>query len=335
MLMTTPAIRWLAARYPDARLDVLTGPYGKTILEESPEINDLIVYDKNGSPLDKLKIILPLWRRYDLAILFESSSAYVFLSWFIRAKYRIGISRKVNRLLHSHYEWDQGIHTIRNNLGVLAPLLEDEGVPSTDMALCLTDKDTANARRFLGAQGIRPTDRVVFIQPACAPNELLRPWPAEHVAALVDLAVDRLGARVILNAGPREWESLDRVARLAVNEIVVNDTDIRTTAALIAASSVVVTPDTGTLHMAVALGVPVVALFGPSSPANYGPIGSKGDHAVLHQHFECSPCVFAPVSPARAQCLSQGRADCMQAIAVDDVFDRLASLVQKTNVSNQ
>jgi ADP-heptose:LPS heptosyltransferase len=334
MLMATPAIRWLAQRYPDARLDVLTGPYGKTVLEENPEINDLIVYNKNGSALGKLKVILQLWRRYDLAILLESSSRYVFLSWFIRAKCRIGISRKVNRLLHSHYEWNHGIHTVRNNLGVLAPLLEDGEVPSTDMALSLADKDTASAARFLEAQGIRPTDRVVFIQPACGPNELLRPWPAEHVAALVDLTVDKLGARVILNAGPREWESLDRVARLAVNEIVVNDTDIRTTAALIAASGAVVTPDTGTLHMAAALGVPVVALFGPSSPENYGPMGSGG-HAVLQQPFECSPCVFAPASPARAKCLAQRKADCMQAIAVEDVFDRLASLVQKTNVSNQ
>ncbi|MFQ5511488.1 MAG: glycosyltransferase family 9 protein [Candidatus Krumholzibacteriia bacterium] len=324
MLMMTPVVRWLADRYPGARMDVLAGPYGRAMLACHPAIGEVIVYDKGASALARLGIVARLWHRYDLAVVLESTSSYVVLSWLIGAKYRIGISGRMNALLNYRYKWNHDLHTILNNLNVLAPLMAGVGSATTEMELHLTENDTAAAGRFLDTHGVGGDDRVVFIQPGCGPNELLRPWPPDRVAGLADMVVEKLGAKVIFNAGPNEWETVDRVARLSTGGIIVNDTDLRTTAALIGRASAVVTPDTGTLHVARALGTPVVALFGPSSPANYGPIGDKGRSTTVDKRFPCSPCVFSPPSPQRMKCLAQGGADCMQAIPVDEVFACLA-----------
>ncbi len=305
MLMMTPTVRWLADRYPDAQIDILVGPYGRMILDKNPAIHNFIVYDKKASPVYKLRAVMRLWGRYDLAVVLESTSSYVVLSWLIRARYRVGIAGKMNRLLHGRHVWNHAQHTIHNNLGVLTPLLAEGETPAARMELHLTEEDHARATSFLETHSIRAQDRMMFVQPACGPNELLRPWPPERVAELVDMAADKLGTKTVLNAGPGEWEAVDKVVRLVTNEVVVNDTDVRTTAALVATAAAVVTPDTGTLHMAGALGTPVVALYGPSSPANYGPVGGQDACAVIYKEFPCSPCAVPTTSPEKEKCLRQ------------------------------
>lgn len=108
-------------------------------------------------------------------------------------------------------------------------------------------------------------------------------WPAERYAALADRAAAELGARVVLIGGrsPREEQAAARIAALAARPpLDLREWDLRRLVYLAARADVVVSPDTGPLHAAVALGTPTVALMGYTNPRRYGPYGRFGDLLV-------------------------------------------------------
>ena len=163
--------------------------------------------------------------------------------------------------------------------------------------------------RCLAAAGIRPTERVCVIHPAA--RWVTKRWPADRFASLADRLAEEQGWRVILVAGSVERELVTAVTALMKRPFL--DLSGRTTlpqlASLLRRAALLVTNDSGPMHLAVAVGTPVVALFGPTDPRKIGPYGQG--HAVLQAGIDCSPC-------GRRRC-TQGLA-CMNAISVDDAY---------------
>ncbi|MBI3620917.1 MAG: glycosyltransferase family 9 protein [Nitrospirae bacterium] len=157
--------------------------------------------------------------------------------------------------------------------------------------------------------GLQPKDTVCVLHPA-ARWETKR-WPAERFARLADRLVKEQGWRVILVAGPAERTQVEAVGRLMQQPY--DDLSGRTTlpqlAALLARAALLITNDSGPMHLAVAVGIPVVALFGPTDPRKIGPYGPG--HHVLQAGVDCSPC-------GRQRC-TQGLA-CMNAISVEEAY---------------
>jgi 3-deoxy-D-manno-octulosonic-acid transferase/heptosyltransferase-1 len=137
-------------------------------------------------------------------------------------------------------------------------------------------------------------------------------WPEENFAKLADSLVGR-GVRVVMTGSPGDVESVEGILSLthSVSGVfnLTGKTGLKELAALFSLSDLVITPDTGPMHLAAAVKAPVVALFGPTAPWRTGPYGPG--HRVLRKELPCSPC-FRKKCPTR---------ECMEQITVEEVFE--------------
>lgn len=146
----------------------------------------------------------------------------------------------------------------------------------------------------------------------------VKAWPPEHFARLVEILQETAGGRAVLLGGPgeagREAQVQAALARPAIS--AVGRTDLPRLAALLDHAQVVVGADTGALHLAVALGKPVVGLYGPTSPELTGPYGSQ--HRILWDQPACGPCGRRPTC---------ANSDCMRALTPERVAGAVCELL--------
>jgi ADP-heptose:LPS heptosyltransferase len=141
-------------------------------------------------------------------------------------------------------------------------------------------------------------------------------WPEERFAVLGDQLAAEWGCRVAIFGGPGDEDLADRILRSMESPAINLAGRLRLgeTAAALRRCEIVISNDTGPLHMASALGVPVVGLFGPTSPNQFGPRGAR--HAVLRAPTRCPHCPHS----------------CMHTIAVEDCFAAASHLLQEAGV---
>jgi len=137
-------------------------------------------------------------------------------------------------------------------------------------------------------------------------------WREDLFAALADRIAQELGIPVVFTGSQDERPYLDAIAQHVPAGHIVNlagQTNLKDLACLYRRAALVVTTDSGPMHIAAAVGTPVVALFGPTDPRRTGPYGSH--HTVIRKELSCSPC-FRKTCPTRA---------CMEEITVEEVWE--------------
>ena len=171
-----------------------------------------------------------------------------------------------------------------------------------------------------GRERIGPQQPVCVIHPAA--RWVAKRWPAERFASVAD-RLSKEGWCVILVAAAAQREESAEVSRLARSRLIdlVGQTTLPQLAALLGRASVLATNDSGPMHLAAAVGTPVVAIFGPTDPRKVGPYGPG--HAVMTAPVDCSPC-------SRQRCV-QGSA-CLNAIGVNEVVQAVSQHVSRTLV---
>jgi heptosyltransferase-2 len=160
-----------------------------------------------------------------------------------------------------------------------------------------------------------PGERIVAIHPFCA-NQT-RAWHEDGFVATANALQERSGVRILLLGGSRDREMAGRIA----GEIrpapvtAVGETDLRQSMALLSKCALLICNDSGIMHLAAALDLPLIALFGPQSPVKFGPWGKRS--RILYKQFPCSPCrqkFFEECDPS-----PRGKPMCMETITVDEV----------------
>jgi ADP-heptose:LPS heptosyltransferase len=321
LLMITPVLRALRAQWPDAELHVLTGGYGARVLQNNRWVHTVHEFDRQRGLFDQARALRALPGPFDLVLVLESSSRFSQVARTISARRRVGFANRVAWLYDDHLMWDPDIHAVRNNL----LLAQRAGVApehvTLELELDLGPDDLELADLYLKGEGLAEGESYVFMHPPCGPEDPLRPWPNFYFAELADRIHRQLGMRVLINGSPEEAHIVDSVVAQASTPVLTNtDPSLGLMMGLIARSALFVGGNTGTLHMASALGRPLIALFGNYDPADCGPVGPSEHETVISAGFPCSPCVFSN-SAEKTKCLEQGMADCMIAISVDQVFE--------------
>jgi ADP-heptose:LPS heptosyltransferase len=209
---------------------------------------------------------------------------------------------------------DPRAHVVDQAVELLGAL--DVATTERRFMIPLGDADEHFAERVWREVGLRSDVPVVVLYPGAAWKT--KQWGELNFARLNDALIRRFQVRTLLTWGPGEEALVQRVVRAtAYTPAIAPATTLLQLGALIARSRVFVGGDTGPLHLAAAVGIPTVALFGPSSPQRNGPYGPG--HVVLHRELPCSHCYQRTCN----------HWECLPGIKVDMVVNAVGSLLAK------
>lgn len=331
VLLSMPAVEALHERYPEAEIWMMTLPYTADIPARYPFVDHVVTLDTNG--IRSLRGLLnphvfKKWygtyrllrrQRFDLAVsLFGlMASIWTFMSG---ATHRIGYYKEAYPLLHTRTlpgrRYDRRQHEVLWCL----ELAELAGATPRPRYLHL-DVDPAlreSMRRRLASQGVDDETLLIGIH-AGAINGSAKRWPSTHWAELADRLQSELGATVVLTGSPSEIPIAQQVTGLMRTRPVVltGETTVNELAAVLERCDLLLSGDSGPLHLSVALNRPTISLYGPTDPAISGPYPRPGQTAiVLRTGIGCSPCYNAL---ATAEC-PHANTVCMHHLTVDRVY---------------
>jgi lipopolysaccharide heptosyltransferase II len=326
-VLSTPAVRALRRGYPTAKIDMLVQPAMAGVLTGDPDLAEVIGYNPHvwRSPVAWLKP--RTWtearhmlrnlraKRYDLAISVSGDIGSI-VTRLSNARRRVGYAGEAYAGVLTDAVAGARYHKHMHEVSYVLLLAEAAGgivLPEDALPwLRVNPKARAQVRTMLrgGRQATGATGPIITMH-AGARNGQAKRWPAEHFAALADLLWQEFNALLVLTGAPHEAPLADEVAALATAPILnlAGQTSVPQLVALLAESDVVVSGDSGPMHIACAVRTPVVALHGPTDPDLSGP--TTPDAIVLRRRLWCSPCYDAS---ATAECRF-GNPICMKDLA--------------------
>jgi len=272
---------------------------------------------------DTLALVVWSWRhRVDLVIDLEVHSKYsAVVSTLTLARDRAGFSGPSSRFrrgLYTHLLFWNAIRRVDLAYRQLGRAIGLDAVPRW-VAPEISAQARAEAGDLLARLGVPPTGRVLGVNPNASELREERRWPAENFARVVEALPPEEGIHVLLLGSPAERGYVERLAagirgaRVPVHN-VAGLTSFAAFVALLGRLTVLLTNDSGPLHIAAGLGTPTVSLWGPGHPAHYAPQGLK--HTVFYRPTYCSPCIYTTdVSPCGGdnRCMQQIRWDVVAA----------------------
>jgi heptosyltransferase-3 len=341
VLLTTPLIRAARNLWPQARIDVLGFAGTLGMLRGNPDVTELIeAPPRLGS--NALAFARRLWRRYDLALVTDAGDRAHIIAW-IAARQRRGILPSEHR---SNW-WKRALldgvvvaagdrgdrHVTAEKLALLAPWLDDSSVPQV----------------VPPAAAPIPSEIAAALRPGCvivhAPSMwAYKQWPLTHFERVIAELLAQ-GRQVVLTGSSSERDQqciaplrvlgaapdlVDVSGRLGFNQLVT----------LMQGAALYIGPDTSVSHLAAATGVPVIAIFGPTNPARWGPwpaklepgagyvqaksLQSVGKVILLQSELSCVPCGRAGCDDHR-----QSRSDCLIDISPQRVLAQAQRVLQE------
>lgn len=331
VLLATPSLRALRESYPTARLTMMVNRGTEDMVKWNPDLHDVIVVERGGIAAQLRELHQVRRRRFDCVIDLTDGDRSAILSWCSGAPVRIGFNdehRWRGRLYSTIVSAGPTVvHRVERDLAALSHL----GIASKPGPLVLhtSKKDEDTADRLLQELGVMGADGslakpLVTLHPGA--RYWFKAWPAERFAALADRLSETYGCRVLLGGGAQDVEMATAIGGQARSSPVTlaGRTTLLQFAAVLKRCALFVGNDNGAMHMAAALGVPVVGLFGPSNPLEWGPKGERVQ--VIYKEQDCRQC-FHPT------CL-RGEENCMRRISVDEVVSccRKITVFDRTSV---
>ncbi|HEY7128959.1 MAG TPA: putative lipopolysaccharide heptosyltransferase III [Nitrospira sp.] len=312
VLLATPTLHALKSAYPGARLTVLVNRGTEDILRGNPQVDEILPLDR-GSIFQQCRFTSEIRRRrFDTVVDLTDGDRAAFLTWISGASVRIGFNaeqRWTGRCYTTVVTGPPGAHRIERDLAALAPLRLKAQVRVP--RIWLGPEDDARADQLVAQLGIARDRSWIMIQPGA--RYWFKAWPPERFAEVADGLHDRFGCQVLVGGNPQEAALAQTVVDHAKSRPlnIAGRSDVRTLAALLKRSALFVGNDTGAMHIAAAVGTPVVGLFGPSNPAEWGPRGDRAE--TIYKGLDCRIC-FHPTC-------RRGEENCMKLITVEEVME--------------
>ena len=330
-VMTVPALRELRRVLPGAHVTLATRVWAEGLFEGADFIDDILPLEgtrgKMRSAFGEARTLGA--RRFDLAVLFPNAFAPALSAALARVPLRVGYETQGRGPLLTHRvgvpEWRGKRHEVFYYLNLVAELERRLHGASTveprepRLELNVPEARTREASRLLREQVAQTREQVaqergplVALCPGST-NSRAKRWPAARFAAVADMLTESVGANVVLIGAGEESEVSEDVARLMRTRpsVLTGRTSLAETAAVLKASDLLVTNDTGPAHVAAAVGCPVVVIFGPTNPVTTRPYSALAQ--VVRRPPDCAPCMLR-------DCPIDHR--CMTAVTVEEVFER-------------
>ena len=283
---TLPLLKDLRMGFPDAHIAWLIKRQYAGILEGNPYLNEIIPWEWDGFELiKKLRE-----SRFDLVIDVQGLFRSGFAAFLSGAHERIGFknARELSPLFYTKRVSvpAMDIHAV-DRYRLITDYLGIKQYPP-DFTIIIDEQEKVCVERLLFESGVKDGDILVMVNPSGRWQS--KRWGTEKFASLCDVLSSEYGVKTVIIGGPEDIRTSCEVKTLMRTApiITAGKTTIKGLAALLSKAKVLVTNDSGPMHIAAALNVPVVAIFGPTDPGRTGPYG-KG-HIVVRKEIPCSPC---------------------------------------------
>ncbi|MCJ7508921.1 MAG: lipopolysaccharide heptosyltransferase II [candidate division Zixibacteria bacterium] len=292
VILTTPLVKAVRELYPQAFISILLIPQTAEVFESNPRINQIILYDKKGKQKgvkDFFKLVKFIQKeKFDLALLPHRSFRSALLAYLSAIPQRIGFYTSPGSFLYtSEVTYRSNLHEIERVLSLLSPLGHD--VHNIKPELFPKDEDLIWADKFLNECGIDKSKKIVGIAPSSV--WATKRWMPEGYAYVGDRLISESNIEVLLLGSRADENLLLKISSLMNKKpvIPIGKLTLLKSAALIFRCSAVLSNDSAPVHMAVASGKPVVAIFGSTLPEfGFYPYGEG--HTIIQKELYCRPC---------------------------------------------
>ena len=334
VIHTLPSLNAIRKHYSDAHITWLVEEAASSLIVEHEALDRVIISKRKQwvkgiiglSCLNNIKETYQFIKelrdtKYDLIIDFQGLLKSAALIALARGKRKIGFDKGMEHMEHSYFFLNERISPVNmdnhailrslmliNALGIKTKEIEYK-IPVSDHTRKITDE-------LLERHGIKGPGLVVAINPVAKWKTKL--WDNWKFALIADVLIEKYNANVIFTGSQSDRSAIDNImscmSTSAVN--LAGETTLKTLAALYEKIKFLISTDTGPMHMAAAVGTPVIALFGPTAPWRTGPFGSG--HQIIRARLDCSPCF-------KRQCRT---IDCMNKISVDQVLNAISIVIE-------
>ena len=332
VILSTPVLEALRQRFPHAHIAMMVRPPCRDVVEGHPMLNEVILYDKAGAQRSLLATIRFARRlrhyRFDTALVLHPSARSHWIPWLAGIPVRIGYRRNgswllTHRLPHRKQEGAQ--HEAAYTLDMLKPL----GIASALRmpSIPVHPEAVQRVEALLASEAIEPDERLVAIHPSA--SCVSKRWLPERFAQVADRLISEQGVRVCLVAGEEDQLYVQRVAT-AMRQPALNLAGrlrVADLAALLRRCRLLISNDSGPVHVAAAVGTPVVDIFGRNqaglSPKRWGPLGAG--HTILHKEVGCVTCLAHNCDIGFL---------CLTTLAADEVYGAAVSMLRRQLTSS-
>jgi lipopolysaccharide heptosyltransferase II len=314
VILTTPVLGILLRYFPQAEITVVASPQTVNLFEGDPSLHRVVVYDKFFNLRQKMQFLFKLRKeKFDLVIDLKNT----LFGFLCGARYRTPLFRKKNLKI---YKRDIFLNILKDvfkkNMAI------DLSIKDVPFYIWRSEEDKAEINRLLEKYPYLRNKRLIAINPFAKSDT--KSWPLKSFARLINRLEANSEVGIILVGSGQDEEGCCELEGM-VNRPICNlcgKTTLRTLAELLKRCSCLITNDSAPMHLGAAVGIPVIAIFGPTDPQKYAPRGKM--HKIIAADLDCQPC-------QKAQCIFKKKpADCLEKITVDIVFDRVREVLMKS-----
>lgn len=329
LILYTPALRALRRDFPESHITLLVASkVSASLLDGCKELDEIIIINKNrNSIINWLNIMRYIRRRrFDLVVtsFLDKSFKVALFAWLTRARYRVGYENKAYGWLYTHQvPINEKKHEIEYNLDLVRAIgLTIRRANEKAPFILITPLEEELAKDFLVKNHVSHKELLIGVHPGSglALGSAKR-WPREKFAKLCDLILAVPRTKVIVFGGPEERYAAEEMAKFMRKKpvILAGDTDIRTSAALIKKCALLISNDSGLMHLATAVKTPVLAIFGPTLWWKNYPWGKN--NMIIRKDLDCSPCYnYKQIDCETLKCLNL--------IKVEEVWQKIKDFLK-------
>jgi heptosyltransferase-2 len=313
-IMALPALRAVRRRFPDAEITILARPYVAAIYKNQQVCDNMMFVDDKKEILGELRA-----QKFDLALLFQNAFQAAWIAWRAGIPERIGYARDgrsplLTKALPVPKLGEIPVHEQYYYLELLRRAGWLDTLPNESfIKLNVSEEDRRRAEEFLLSSGVGPDGFRIAIG-AGASYGSAKCWPPDRFAELTNRLQVQPGAEVILFGTSSEALVSSAIAagmrRSPID--LTGKTPISDLPALLSQCHLFIGNDSGAMHVAAAVGLPVVAVFGPTDPFGTAPVTPRC--SIVQEKPYCSPC-FLRRCPTDHRCMTRVTPDAVEAAA--------------------
>ena len=328
VVLSTPTIRAARKAFPEAYIAIIVSPETRELVAGNPDLNEIITFDKRSKHRGVFQALrFAMWlrkKRFDIALILHSTARVNLLCFLAGIPKRVGYARgKLDFLLTDRLEYVKRLgekHESEYSLDVLRSIGIDAEMSRLSVSI---SRENENILRDLFLEhDIREGDRIVVLHPGAShPSKM---WPEENFARLGDALIEGLKVKIILVSGSSQSAIGEKVKDLMKNDAIslCGRTSLGVLAALFKKTDLFISNDSGPVHIACAVGTPVISIFSRNekglSPARWRPLGDKS--MFLHKDVGCAECLAHNCEKSFL---------CLRSITVEEVLRKSLELLER------